>query len=123
MNDKITLTKALNRLSKFTLKIVIPGIGLKKRQEKALMMKYVDGTEGEHWDHEQTTNVVRNNGIKFDTYNSWDWYYVMNMLYSDMCKIFGKDAGAYAKAAEAWLEDEDVAEGKAFRYYAKVVMC
>lgn len=39
MNDKITLTKALNRLSKFTLKIVIPGIGLKKRQEKALMMK------------------------------------------------------------------------------------
>lgn len=123
MNDKITLTKALNRLSKFTLKIVIPGIGLKKRQEKALMMKYVDGTEGEHWDHEQTTNVARNNGIKFDTYNSWDWYYVMNMLYSDMCKIFGKDAGAYAKAAEAWLEDEDVAEGKAFRYYAKVVMC
>ena len=78
---------------------------------------------GEHWDHEQTTNVARNNGIKFDTYNSWDWYYVMNMLYSDMCKIFGKDAGAYAKAAEAWLEDEDVAEGKAFRYYAKVVMC
>lgn len=63
------------------------------------MMKNVDGTEGEHWDH------------------------VMNMLYSDMCKIFGKDAGAYAKAAEAWLEDEDVAEGKAFRYYAKVVMC
>lgn len=123
MNDKITLTKALNRLSKFTLKIVIPGIGLKKRQEKALMMKYVDGTEGEHWDHEQTTNVARNNGIKFDTYNSWDWYYVMNMLYSDMCKIFGKDAGAYTKAAEAWLEDEDVAEGKAFRYYAKVVMC
>lgn len=87
------------------------------------MMKNVDGTEGEHWDHEQTTNVARNNGIKFDTYNSWDWYYVMNMLYSDMCKIFGKDAGAYAKAAEAWLEDEDVAEGKAFRYYAKVVMC
>lgn len=87
------------------------------------MMKNVDGTEGEHWDHEQTTNVARNNGIKFDTYNSWDWYYVMNMLYSDMCKIFGKDAGAYTKAAEAWLEDEDVAEGKAFRYYAKVVMC
>lgn len=87
------------------------------------MMKNVDGTEGEHWDHEQTTNVARNNGIKFDTYNSWDWYYVMNMLYFDMCKIFGKDAGAYAKAAEAWLEDEDVAEGKAFRYYAKVVMC
>ena len=42
MNDKITLTKALNQLSKFILKIVIPGIGLKKRQEKALMMKYVD---------------------------------------------------------------------------------
>lgn len=92
-------------------------------KKAASMMKNVDGTEGEHWDHEQTTNVARNNGIKFDTYNSWDWYYVMNMLYSDMCKIFGKDAGAYAKAAEAWLEDEDVAEGKAFRYYAKVVMC
>lgn len=39
-NDR--LTKVLNTLSKITLKIVIPSIGLKKKQEKALMMKYVD---------------------------------------------------------------------------------
>ena len=28
----------------------------------------------------------------------------------------------YVKATEVWLEDKDVAPGKAFRYYTKVVM-
>lgn len=41
-DKKDRLSKVLNTLSKITLKIVIPGIGLKKKQEKALMMKYVD---------------------------------------------------------------------------------
>lgn len=81
-----------------------------------------DGTKGEHWDYEQTTNVARAHGVKFDEYNAWDWYYVMNMLYSDMGKIFGKDIASYVKIAEAWLDDEDVSPGKAFRYYIKVVM-
>jgi len=38
-DKKDRLSKVLNTLSKITLKIVIPGIGLKKKQEKALMMK------------------------------------------------------------------------------------
>lgn len=41
-DKKDRLSKVLNTLLKITLKIVIPGIGLKKKQEKALMMKYVD---------------------------------------------------------------------------------
>ena len=41
-DKKDRLSKVLNTLSKITLKIVIHGIGLKKKQEKALMMKYVD---------------------------------------------------------------------------------
>lgn len=78
---------------------------------------------GEHWTHEQTTSAAKNHGIVFDEdYNSWDWYYVMNMLYSDMSMLLGKDTTSYVKATEAWLEDKDVAPGKAFRYYTKVVM-
>lgn len=41
-NDEINLASALNDLSKITLKIVIPSIGLKKQYEKVLWMKYVD---------------------------------------------------------------------------------
>nr|DAS58339.1 MAG TPA: hypothetical protein [Caudoviricetes sp.] len=86
-------------------------------------MQNADGTTGEHWTHEQTTSAAKNHGIVFDEdYNSWDWYYVMNMLYSDMSMLLGKDTTSYVKATEAWLEDKDVAPGKAFRYYTKVVM-
>lgn len=92
--------------------------------EKAVgQMQNADGTTGEHWTHEQTTSAAKNHGIVFDEdYNSWDWYYVMNMLYSDMSMLLGKDTTSYVKATEAWLEDKDVAPGKAFRYYTKVVM-
>lgn len=86
-------------------------------------MQNADGTTGEHWTHEQTTSAAKNHGIVFDEdYNSWDWYYVMNMLYSDMSMLLGKDTTSYVKATEAWLEDKDIAPGKAFRYYTKVVM-
>lgn len=85
-------------------------------------MQNADDSVGEHWSHEQTTSAAKSYGIKFDDYNSWDWYYVMNMLYSDMSMLLGKDTTSYVKAAEAWLDDKDVAPGKAFRYYTKVVM-
>ena len=33
----------------------------------------------------------------------------------------GNDSNTYIQLAKAWLEDIDVAEGKAWRYYQKVV--
>lgn len=84
-------------------------------------MKNADGTTGEHWTINQIDDVIRQHSIKSEFYNRWDVYYVMNMLYSDYCNIFGSDTSIYAKLTKAYLEDIDVAEGKPYRYYMSVV--
>lgn len=84
-------------------------------------MKNVDGTVGQHWDLDQTTAAAKQAGIIFNTYNEYDFYYVLNMLYSDYFNIFGNDSNTYIQLALAWLNDPDVPEGKAWRYYKKVV--
>lgn len=87
-------------------------------------MRNVDGTTGEHWSIEQTTEAAKQSGIVFKTYNEYDFYYVLNMLHSDYFNIFRDDSNAYIQLAVAWLGDPDVPEGKAWRYYNKVVkMC
>lgn len=84
-------------------------------------MENVDGTRGEHWDIDQSINLARQNNVPFADFNEFDWFYVLNMMYSDYYKVFGNDTSAYVKLAKAWLEDPDVSEGKAYRYYSQVV--
>ena len=84
-------------------------------------MQNTDGSVGEHWDLEQTTNAAKQAGIVFKRFNEYDFYFVLNMLYSDNYGVFGNDSNTYIQLAKAWLEDIDVAEGKAWRYYQKVV--
>ena len=50
-------------------------------------MKNVDGTHGEYWTYEQTSQLAEQQGIKHKA----DWYYVMNMLHSDYSEIYGND--------------------------------
>ena len=85
-------------------------------------MDNVDGSSGEHWTLEQTTNVAKQFSISFEFFNKYDWYYVLNMMYSDYYKLFGSNTDTYVKLAKAWLEDPDVEEGKAYRYYKQVVL-
>lgn len=84
-------------------------------------MKNVDGTKGEHWTITQTNEAAKKFGITFDTYNQYDFYYVLNMMYNDYYNIFTDDVNSYIQIAVAWLDDPDVSEGKAWRYYRKVV--
>lgn len=84
-------------------------------------MENVDGSTGEHWDLEQTTQAAKQVGIQFSEFNVYDWYYVLNMMRSDYFNIFGDDSNTYISLAKAWLADPDVAEGKAWRYYRYVV--
>lgn len=87
-------------------------------------MKNVDNTSGEHWSIEQTTSAAKQSNITFKTFNEYDFYYVLNMLYSDYYTIFKDNSDMYIQLAVAWLGDPDVPEGKAWRYYNKVVkMC
>jgi hypothetical protein len=77
-------------------------------------MKNVDGSTGEHWTWEQTTSVANQYGIK--CYG--DWYYSLNMLWSDLSNVMGSDANTYAKMAKAmYFDDVDMVEGKLFREY------
>lgn len=80
-----------------------------------------DGTKGGHWQLADTTQVANNNGITFDHFNEYDWCYVMNMMYSDYYKVIGTDVNTYAKMAKYFLMDKDAPEGKALKYYMKIV--
>ena len=76
-------------------------------------MKNEDGTEGGHWDYDTTTSVMKSKGYDF---NPCDWYYVLNMVYSD---YFSKDQpdDYYFKLAYDFLKDKDAPAGKAKKYF------
>ena len=73
-------------------------------------MRNVDGTTGEHWSMEKTNPLAEQNGIK----EKADFYYTMNMLYSDFSDVLGSEASTYVKMAKAYMHDPDAPEGKVF---------
>lgn len=73
-------------------------------------MKNVDGTCGEHWTFEETNQLADQQGIT----QKANWYYVMNMLYSDYSEIYGSDINMYIRVAKAYMRDPDAPEGKVF---------
>lgn len=80
-------------------------------------LENVDGTRGGHWSLEQTNSVAKQYSIKFNKFNEYDWCYVMNMIYSDYFGSINNETQVYAKLANAFLNDTDAKEGKAYRYY------
>lgn len=84
-------------------------------KEAVECMKHFDGSYGEHWSVEQTTNLATQNNINT---NKWDWYYLLNMLYSDAGNVFKNDIRTYVDFAKAvYLNDVDGDEGKIFDEY------
>lgn len=81
-------------------------------------MVNADGTKGCHWTLEQTADVAKQRGINCDKNDFWA---VMNMMYSDYCKIAAKHSvdtpGFYADLAKAFLDDADAVDGKAYAYW------
>lgn len=90
-----------------------------------------DGSHGEHFDKKQIADVAKTLGVKFDKYSHEELALVANMLYSDFCEALRnyiphdveKEAMAYTKMAQAWLEDPDAPEGseKLALYYYCVI--
>ena len=76
-----------------------------------------DGTTGPHWTVEQTSNVAKQNNLRLENYNEYDWNYAMNMLYSDYYGVVQDDTNTYYKLAKKFLDDKDAPEGKALKYY------
>ena len=74
-------------------------------------MENTDGTMGEHWTLQQTNSLLSSNG---ENYNKYDFYYVLNMLYSDFAGVIGNESGTYFKMAKAYLDDPDASSNKAY---------
>lgn len=73
-------------------------------------MENTDGTCGGHWTMEQTNQLAEQHDIKCKA----DYYYTINMMYSDYGKIFGNESAIYAKMAKAYINDPDAHKGKVF---------
>lgn len=76
-------------------------------------MKNKDGSHGEHWAMAQTDTSAGH-------YCKYDWYAVLNMVYSDFYNP-KFDTTTYIELARCWMEDSDVGEGKTLQYYLHVV--
>lgn len=95
--------------------------------------KWVKGMEpedrqqprGGKWTPEMIRPIAQKYGISPDSDRFWEFYAVMNAIYSDTSMI-AREYGIttpdyYAKIAKAWLEDRDAVPNKAAMYYKYVV--
>lgn len=72
------------------------------------------GAKGGKWTYDQTTQLLKDKNLDLDPVT---FFVVMNMLYSDYGKTLVKhgmnNVDLYIDMAKDWIEDDDVAAGKA----------
>lgn len=92
-------------------------------------MRNEDGTKGEHYDMQQIMHAVEKLGIKMQGFDEKELCLVVNMLYSDYCKVvkkyvpIDKELMFYVDMAKAFLDDADgpkPSEKLALYYYCIV---
>ena len=85
-------------------------------------MKNEDGTKGPHWKMDQVKQLMMQKGIE---YNPWEFYAILNAMYSDYCAVFKKHGvntmDMYVDLACAFLNDSDAMPNKSMLYYECVV--
>ena len=81
-------------------------------------MENVDGTTGPHWTFAEAKEEAKKRNID----NPADLYYAINMLYSDLSNVLGKDPEKYIAVAKAlYWDDHDMPEGKLFKQYVATI--
>lgn len=81
-------------------------------------MKNVDGTTGPHWTFTEVEEEAKKRNIDHPA----DLYYAINMLYSDLSSVLGKDPEKYIAVAKAlYWDDPDMPEGKLFKQYVATI--
>lgn len=78
-----------------------------------------DGSKGEHWTVEQTKDVARKYNVDLEgkNFKCYDWYAVMNMVYSDYYHS-NWNLDVYVEIAKDFLYDKDFDKpGKAKWYF------
>ena len=81
-------------------------------------MENVDGTTGQHWTFEEVEKEASKRNIDHPA----DLYYAINMWYSDLANVLGKDPEKYIAVAKAlYWDDPDMPEGKLFKQYVATI--
>ena len=81
-------------------------------------MENVDGTTGQHWTFEEVEKEAQKRNIDYPA----DLYYAINMLYSDLANVLGKDPEKYIAVAKAlYWDDPDMPEGKLYKQYVATI--
>lgn len=86
---------------------------------KVSEMENEDGSKGAHWTYEQTTELAEDKGTSFNRFNEADFYYMMNMWWSDHYKSTKGDIDLIYDQVMEKLNDKDGILGFAW-YYAKM---
>ena len=81
--------------------------------------------KGGKWDESFVKPLAQKVGFPSDGSEFWEFYAVVNSLYSDFCKVL-KEYNAdhpmcYAKLARAWIRDKDAVDNKTTVYYECIV--
>lgn len=96
-------------------------------------MKWVHGMHGEDpavtmggkWDMEQMKSVAIKYGVPTEGERFWEFWAVMNSLYSDYYGVAAKygtlNPDFFADMAMAFINDRDAVKGKTARYYECIV--
>jgi len=76
-----------------------------------------DGTLGQKLSLNDTNQIASSMSIYFDKFNQYDWYYTLNMIYSDYSVVLSNNSSMLNEMAKAFLMDKDAPAGKAYLYY------
>jgi len=101
-------------LSDMETAICYPPLTEEQAKEYVAHMKNKDGSEGQHWSLEQTTDYMKTHS-DYANLNPLDFYVAINMMYSDYYKAtFSNDQ--YAVMAKDFIGDKDAPSNKVVRY-------
>lgn len=94
------------------LKMYICPFHDRKTVEKIVQgMSNKDGTKGAHWTYDQVAEVAKKHGID----DVCEFFYVLNMIYSDYYKQ-GRSTDDYIELAIDFIDDQDGPPEKAKKY-------
>lgn len=98
-------------------------------EDKVKAMSVSDNSDrpnGQKWSYEQTVEAGSKIGINWQEVPKAEWYFVMNMMYSDYyctAKYAEKqlDPTFFAHLAKDWIYDDDAPEEKTYLYVMNVL--
>ena len=101
-------------LSDMETDICYPPLTEEQAKEYVAHMKNKDGSVGQHWALEQTSEYMKSHAEYADL-NPLCFYVAMNMMYSDYYKP-AYTTDAYASMAKDFITDKDAPSNKVVRY-------